>query len=82
MDKEFQELWDKSFNVDDEFLRIYSNFQKKLSSQKSFIYKKELIVNSMQQKALDRLRFLRENNQKKGTGYFCYRFRKNIFSCL
>ena len=61
---EFDNLWKSSFYVTEKFLSEYKSFQETQKIQ-SFNYQKELKSNSMQEKALEKLEFLRKNGEKK-----------------
>ncbi len=62
--EEFLKLWKDSFYVDENFLKEYKSFHSNKFTR-SFEYNKELTPNSMQEKALERLQFLRNKDQKK-----------------
>ncbi|MGB6327982.1 MAG: DEAD/DEAH box helicase [Halarcobacter sp.] len=61
---EFNLLWKDSFFVDNPFLESYKSFLKQIKPEQ-FIYKKEFKINSMQEKALENLEFLRLKGEKK-----------------
>ena len=66
---EFDLLYKDSFFVDDDFLDSYKSFQKQIETSKinQFEYKKDLEIklNSMQEKALEHLDFLRLKGETK-----------------
>lgn len=62
---EFGKLWKQSFEVDKNFLEKYSEFKKELSLSNKFVYKEQIKANRMQEKALDKLTYLRKNAEKK-----------------
>ncbi|RXJ91243.1 DNA repair helicase [Arcobacter sp. CECT 8983] len=61
---DFYKLWDSSIFVDKEFLEEYKSFKNKQEKIQSFS-KKEFKLNLMQQEALLRLDFLRNNGENK-----------------
>ena len=65
--KEFDLLWDNSFEVSEEFLSEYKNFkiEQKKEYVKPFSFKQKIKANFMQQKAIDRLVELREKGENK-----------------
>jgi superfamily II DNA or RNA helicase len=63
--KEFQSLWKNSQNVSVEFLESYRSFLEKQNVAKSFTFKEEIRANIMQEKALEKLIFLRQKGEKK-----------------
>lgn len=66
--KEFEELWEDSYDVSDEFLKEYSKHIESLKKEKintAFTFKKNIKINFMQEKALKRLDELRFNKEKK-----------------
>lgn len=77
---EFKSLWDKSFFVNDKFLKEYENCKKKIS--KSFEYKKQIQVNYMQEKALQRLDFFRKKNESKALAIAATGTGKTILAAL
>lgn len=60
---EFEILWKQAFYVNEDFLESYESYKQK--TIKSFEYKSDFIANSMQEKALEKLDFLRKNGEKK-----------------
>lgn len=62
--REFEKLWQNSFYVSDEFVKEYSNFQKKQKIEK-FSFQKEISINFMQKKALENLEKLRLKGENK-----------------
>jgi len=63
---EFNQLWRLSTIVDESFLNSYRSYQKQIqNSFKSFSSKKQILANFMQEKALEKLDFLRQKGEKK-----------------
>ena len=62
--KEFNKLWNDSLYVNKEFLLEYKKFQVN-EVKKSFVFKKDVKANYMQEQALSKLEFLRNENQNK-----------------
>jgi len=62
---EFEKLWENSFYVNKEFLNEYEAYKKEIVSTKAFEYKKTLNSNYMQNKALEKLDFLRKSGETK-----------------
>jgi superfamily II DNA or RNA helicase len=63
--KEFNNLWENSIYVNNEFLCEYSLYKKDIQKQKSFTYKNKVVANQMQKDALDRLEYLRASGENK-----------------
>lgn len=68
--EEFTEIWDSLDEVTDEFLNEYENFINKLKDYNKknpvqFEYKKEIIPNTMQQRAISNLEKLRNYGEKR-----------------
>ncbi|NVJ52400.1 MAG: DUF3427 domain-containing protein [Campylobacteraceae bacterium] len=61
---DFNKLWDDSIFVDENFLEEYKSFKNKQEKIQSF-KKEEFRLNLMQQQALQRLDFLRNNGENK-----------------
>lgn len=62
---EFELLWKESFFVNENFLLEYKKHKNKFILEKSFEYKKDIKSNAMQKKVLEKIDFLRANNEKK-----------------
>ena len=64
---EFNNLWNNSYDVTDEFLKEYLNFIEKQKKDfvPSFYFKRNVKTNFMQEKALERLKELRDSGEKK-----------------
>lgn len=64
---EFDTLFDKAFAASEEFISSYENFcvSSEVFAKKKFIYKEKISPNSMQEKALENLKYLRESGEKK-----------------
>ncbi len=62
--KEFDNLWENSLMVTSDFINKYKEFQDK-TTIKEFVYEKQISANTMQNKALERLDFFRQNTQTK-----------------
>ncbi|MBP7770217.1 MAG: DEAD/DEAH box helicase [Aliarcobacter sp.] len=64
---EFENLWENSYEASDEFLKEYTAFLEKQKKEfvSAFKYKNSVKTNFMQEKALQRLEDLRNNNEKK-----------------
>lgn len=62
--EEFSKLFEKAFVVDESFISSYEDFYIKQKSEK-FTYKKEFILNYMQENAINRLSFFRKMKEKK-----------------
>lgn len=61
---EFNKLYDEAIYVNEEFLKSYSEY-KNQNIRSAFEFEKSLNANYMQEKALEKLQFLRRNNEKK-----------------
>lgn len=63
---EFDQLWKQSTIVDEAFLNSYRSYKKQIqNSFKSFSSQKQILANFMQEKALEKLDFLRQKGEKK-----------------
>ncbi len=63
---EFNQLWKQSTIVDEAFLNSYRSYKKQIqNSFKSFSSQKQILANIMQEKALEKLDFLRQKGEKK-----------------
>ncbi len=63
---EFNQLWKQSTIVDEAFLNSYRSYKKQIqNSFKSFSSQKQILANFMQEKALEKLDFLRQKGEKK-----------------
>lgn len=62
---EFNNLWEKSFYVDNCFLDSYTQYRKNIKYSEDFIYKKNIKPNKMQKESLERLEYLRSKGEKK-----------------
>ena len=85
--KEFNDLWDLTNEINEEFLLQYESFLNEVDKfvrEENKIFEKsyEIKENTMQKKALVNLQTLRENNQNKSFNNCCNRNRKNIFICF
>lgn len=75
---EFNQLWKQSTIVDEAFLNSYRSYKKQIqNSFKSFSSQKQILANFMQEKALEKLDFLRQKGEKSFSNR-CNRFRENI----
>jgi len=61
--EEFFKLWDRSIFVTEDFLEKYEKHKKKIKREE-FIYNSEIKINSMQEKALEKLDFFRKKGEK------------------
>lgn len=64
---EFKCLFEKSFDVNDEFLRSYESFYES-KKEFEFSFKNEIKPNKMQEEALKKLEFFRQNKETKALG--------------
>jgi len=62
--KEFDILWENSIVVTKDFLNEYEKFQEQIA-YKRFVYDKQISANFMQNKALKKLEFFRQNGETK-----------------
>ncbi|RXK04698.1 DUF3427 domain-containing protein [Halarcobacter bivalviorum] len=62
---DFNTLWSSSIDVSEEFLSSYKKFKTEQKNIENFSFKQEFKLNYMQEKALQKLDFLRNNAENK-----------------